>query len=94
MANKYVLLLCVTVGSAQSLRQLSARHPDRGGAAPAYFSESQYRATLSHEFNQLEPENAMKFGPVHPGPTTYDFDPADALVNFAKANNMAVRGHT
>ena len=71
----------------------SARHPDRR-AAPAYFSETQYRATLSREFNQLEPENAMKFGPIHPGPTTDDFDPADALVNFAKANNMAVRGHT
>jgi endo-1,4-beta-xylanase len=36
----------------------------------------------------------MKFGPIHPGPRTDDFDPADALVNFAKANDMAVRGHT
>jgi hypothetical protein len=36
----------------------------------------------------------MKFGPIHPGPTTDDFDPADALVNFAKANDMALRGHT
>ena len=95
MANKYVLLLCVTVGSAQSLRQLADQRGIRIGAAaaPGYFSESQYRATLSREFDQLEPENAMKFGPIHSGPTTYDFDPADALVNFAKANNMAVRGH-
>ena len=36
----------------------------------------------------------MKFGPIHPGPTTYNFDPADELVKFPKANNMAVRRHT
>jgi hypothetical protein len=96
VANKYVLFLGVTVGSAQSLRQLADQRGIRIGAAaaPAYFTETQYRATLSREFNQLEPENAMKFGPIHPGPTTYDFDPADALVNFAMANNMAARGHT
>jgi endo-1,4-beta-xylanase len=85
----------LTVGSAQSLRQLADQRGIRIGAAaaPAYFTEIQYRATLTREFNLLEPENAMKFGPIHPGPTTYDFDPADASVNFAKANNLAARGH-
>lgn len=88
--------LCVTVGSAQSLRQLGYQRGIRIGAAaaPAYFGETQYRATPSRERNQLEPENAMRFGPIHPGPTTYNFDPADALANCAKANNIAVRGHT
>ena len=96
MAIKYVLFLCVTIGSAQSLRQLAGQRGIKIGAAaaPAYFSETQYGATLSREFNQLEPENAMKFGPIHPGPTTYSFGSADTLVNFAKTNNMAVRGHT
>jgi endo-1,4-beta-xylanase len=84
------------VGSAQPLRQLADQRGIRIGAAaaPTYFSESQYGATLAREFNQLEPENAMKFGPIHPGPTSYNFDPADTLVNFAKPNNMSVRGHT
>ena len=96
MAIKYVLFLCVTIGSAQSLRQLAGQRGIKIGAAaaPAYFSETQYGATLSREFNQLEPEDAMKFGPIHPGPTTYSFGSADTLVNFAKTNNMAVRGHT
>src|SRR5262249_40944013 len=36
----------------------------------------------------------MKFGPIHPARTTYNFGPADALVAFARTNKMAVRGHT
>ena len=95
-AKHVVLLLCAAIASAQSLRQLADQRGIRIGAAaaPAYLSEPQYGATLAREFNQLEPENVMKFGPIHPGPTTYNFDPADALVNFAKTNHMAVRGHT
>ena len=100
MRNGLAWLLAAASGasivSAQSLRQLADERGIRVGAAaaPAYFGEAQYGATLAREFNQLEPENAMKFGPIHPGPATYNFDPADTLVNFAKTNNMAVRGHT
>ena len=36
----------------------------------------------------------MKFGPIHPDPNTYNFGPADAIVAFAQAHGMAVRGHT
>jgi endo-1,4-beta-xylanase len=36
----------------------------------------------------------LKFGPVHPEPDRYDFEAGDALVAFAQANGMAVRGHT
>src|SRR5262249_57938531 len=39
-------------------------------------------------------ENAMKFDAIHPAQSTYNFTDADALVAFAEANNMAVRGHT
>jgi endo-1,4-beta-xylanase len=81
---------------AQTLRDLAAQRGIRIGAAadPAHLNETLYAGTLSREFNQLEPENAMKFGPIHPGPTTYNFGPPDALVSFARTNNMAVRGHT
>jgi len=36
----------------------------------------------------------MKFGPIHPAPTQYNFAPAHSLVSFALANGMAVHGHT
>jgi endo-1,4-beta-xylanase len=77
------------------LRDLAAQRLIHIGAAvdPQYFGETAYAATLSREFNQVEPENAMKFGPIQPGPTTYFFNDADAIVSFAQAHNMAVRGH-
>jgi endo-1,4-beta-xylanase len=38
-------------------------------------------------------ENAMKWGPMRPTPTTFNFAAADQLVAFAEANGMQVRGH-
>ncbi|MBI3207273.1 MAG: endo-1,4-beta-xylanase, partial [Candidatus Solibacter usitatus] len=38
--------------------------------------------------------NVMKFGPIHPARNAYNFAPADALLAFAAANKMTVRGHT
>lgn len=67
-------------------------------ADPTHFGEAQYTQILESEFSALEPENAMKFGPIHPRPNTdlqpYDFAAADQLVSFAKQRGMKVRGHT
>ncbi|HLK03666.1 MAG TPA: endo-1,4-beta-xylanase [Candidatus Acidoferrum sp.] len=70
-----------------------------GAAAPArLLSDAQYTAVLASEFSQLEPENEMKFGPIHPRPDSdsqpYDFVGADSLVAFAHSHSMRVRGHT
>jgi endo-1,4-beta-xylanase len=85
---------------AETLRQTGELHHILIGAAanPAFLSEPDYADILGSEFSQLQPENAMKFGPIHPRPDTdpqpYDFRTADALVEFAQAHNMVVRGHT
>ncbi len=96
MKRTLLMLVLVLPLNAQSLRQLADQRGIRIGAAvdPSHFTESLYAATLSREFNQAQAENAMKFGPIHPGPTTYNFAPPDSIVAFAKSNNMAVRGHT
>ncbi len=60
----------------------------RAGLLP----ETTYATTLAREFNGLVPENELKWDTVQPGPTTYNFGPADALVNFARLHGMAVRG--
>jgi endo-1,4-beta-xylanase len=66
-----------------------------GAAADsAYLSESLYASTLSTEYSQLQPENEMKFGLIHPAPATYDYTGPDTLVAFAQKSNMQVRGHT
>ena len=60
---------------------------------PSRLRETRYRTTLAREFNQIEPENVMKFGPIHPQRDRYDFKAADEVVRFARANQMTVRGH-
>ncbi len=49
---------------------------------------------LTKHFNSLTSENDMKWDTLHPTEATFNFAPADAQVNFAKANNMQIRGHT
>lgn len=49
---------------------------------------------IKKEFNSLTAENVMKMGPIHPEENKYNWEPADQIVNFAKANGMKMRGHT
>lgn len=83
-----------------TLRSNAALHNIKVGSAAdsGFLSESQYASVLGSEYSQIEPENEMKFGLIHPRPDTdpnpYDFSGADALVTFAQGHNMVVRGHT
>jgi endo-1,4-beta-xylanase len=94
-----VSLLCSGVGRAQT-QPLRASADQRGffiGAAVAmspFRSEPVYLETLRREFNIIVGENAFKWDSVHPARTTFNFTDTDALVEFAQANNMRVRGHT
>jgi len=56
-------------------------------------SDQQYDATLAREFDEVTPENVMKFDAVHPQPNVYTFQQADELVQFAQAHGMTVHGH-
>jgi len=49
--------------------------------------------TLGSEFNLMEPGTQLKWATIHPAKDTFDFGPADDLVDFAIAHNMKVRGH-
>src|SRR5947209_564749 len=48
------------------------------------------------QFNQISPENDLKWALIHPreGAEGYDFGPADAFVNFGVSNQMYLVGHT
>ena len=48
---------------------------------------------LKQEFNNLTSEYEMKMNVMYPSDGNYDFTAADAIVNFAQANNMDVHGH-
>jgi len=53
-------------------------------------------AVVKEQFNQISPENDLKWALVQPreGSDGYDFAPADAYVNFGVNNNMYIVGHT
>ena len=50
-------------------------------------------ALILQQFNSVTPENDMKMGPIHPEENRYNWGPADAIVDFAQANKLRVRGH-
>ena len=53
-------------------------------------------ALVKEQFNQISPENDLKWALIQPeeGPNGYDFGPADAYVNFGLSNHMYIVGHT
>src|ERR1051326_5910673 len=79
------------------LRDLGERRAVRIGTAinPALLQrDAAYAEMAAREFNQVEAENATKFGPIHPARDSYRFEPVDALLAFAEAHGQAMRGHT
>jgi endo-1,4-beta-xylanase len=53
-------------------------------------------ALVKEQFNQISPENDLKWALIHPqeGADGYNFGPADAYVNFGLSNHMYIVGHT
>jgi endo-1,4-beta-xylanase len=49
---------------------------------------------LTRQFNSVTPTSAMKWASTEPSSGSFDFSDADAIVNFAVANDVKVRGHT
>jgi len=53
-------------------------------------------ALAIEQFNQIAPENDLKWALIHPqaGSDGYNFGPADAYVDFGMKNHMYIVGHT
>lgn len=62
--------------------------------APAATDPSYAQVAFGGTFGSMTTENALKWQFVHPGPDTYTFNEADALVALAKRNGLRVYGHT
>lgn len=92
----------VTVNDTASLRTLAsrmARPIGVGSAVGATFygtdaTSDSYRTVLAREFDVVVPENAMKFSSLRPNRASFNYAAGDALVTFAQAHGMRVRGHT
>jgi endo-1,4-beta-xylanase len=57
-------------------------------------SNATYRNIGAAEFNQITPENAMKWENTENVQNMFTFGQADGIVAFATANNQTVHGHT
>ena len=93
--------LLVTAAPAQAestLRELAAQNGGRHfGTAIAYSplnSDAQYRNIAATQFSAITHENEMKWESLEPQRGQYNWSQADNIINFAKANNQIVRGHT
>ena len=79
----------------QTLREAADSRGILIGAAvrPSQLSEPAYSETLAREFNVVEPEDAMKWWVVRRNQNSFDFSQGDAVVRYAQAHSMKVRGH-
>ena len=57
-------------------------------------SNPTYRGIANSEFNQVTPENALKWDATEPNQGQFTFTRADGIVANAVANNQIVHGHT
>ncbi len=62
----------------------------------AQFHEEDKRGAdiVKKQFNTISPENALKWGAVHPQPGRYNFAATDRYVEFGEKNKMFIIGHT
>ena len=81
---------------AESLNALAQRSGRRFGSCVGggTFPDRRYRSLLQRDCGVLVPENELKWQWVRRRPQGFNFAPFDPLIDFARANNMAMRGHT
>jgi len=84
---------------APSLNALAARHGRRFGSAinagkGGGIRNPAYAAVVAGECGVIVPENELKWQATRPAPDKFDFRRMDAIVAWAQARNLAIRGHT
>lgn len=79
----------------EGLRSLAARRGLVYGSAASTFQlrDLAFARALANEAGILVPEYEMKRGVIEPSRGKYDFSGCDALVQFAEAHAMRMRGH-
>ena len=84
-----------TAGTAASASE-RARLIPYGSAvrAGALATDMAYRQAIVANCDIIVPEGEMKWPDIHPARNRFDFEKADALVDFARQHDIEIRGHT
>ena len=82
-----------TNGSATNLKDKYAGCFPIGAAVDSQ-SYTTHAPILKTHFNSIVAENDMKFDALEPSENSFSYANADKIVEFARSNNMKLRGHT
>lgn len=82
-----------SLASEKGLKDYYADYFPIGVAVSPRSLEGESAELIRAEFNSLTAENVMKMGVIHPEMDRFNWGPADAIANFAKENNLKLRGH-
>jgi endo-1,4-beta-xylanase len=90
-----VVAMIVPADAATTLGASAAEHGRYFGTAlsTSHLNDNAYTTIAGREFNQVTPENEMKWDATEPSQNNFNFGPGDTIVNFAVAHNQIVRGH-
>lgn len=83
-----------SLASAKGRRFGSCTGYTRRGVPRGSVQNPAYMSVVKGECGIIVPENEMKWQWTRPSPGRYDFEAMDAIVDWAQANDVAVRGHT
>jgi len=78
----------------RQMRIGSALAWSRPGADAGSFANPAYARLLERDCGLLVPENQLKWQATRPAPNRFDFTQFDAMLGWAEAHRMAMRGHT
>ena len=81
------------IAAAKGLRFGSCVNWGPPGENRGSFANPAYAALLRRDCGLLVAENEMKWRALRPGPTRFDFTRFDAIMDWASADRLPVRGH-
>lgn len=96
VADWPVLMLAVMLSSGLAGCGQPQREPVWLGTAvlaEQLQTDPRYAEIVRQEFDMVTPELAMKFDVLQPARGEFDFEAADAIVDFAEQHGLRVRGH-
>jgi endo-1,4-beta-xylanase len=93
LAPAFLGALCLTGRPSKGLKDYYKDYFPVGVAVSVRNITGPDTTLILQQFNSLTPENAMKMGPIHPEEGRYNWKDADAIVDFATAHGLRIRGH-
>ncbi|XOV92960.1 MAG: endo-1,4-beta-xylanase [Bacteroidota bacterium] len=79
---------------AQTLKQKYTDYFKIGAAIGPGALKTDEVELIKQQFGSLTAENVMKIGPIHPKIDSFNWGPADEIADFARNNELVMRGHT